>query len=201
VIEDEQRVAADGPGKDLADACDFVGDDLPQRLGQVVDRMDGDLRYFEEHAMLGELRQRRRGASEPDVQQLDERVALGGGQFHGDVPSSTRWTISTTTLGSAGLVMNPAAPADCASSRDEVTTRVRFIERMFILAQCRAATAPACTVPHPSLSPEGQTGAKDELAASRRSSGVAATMRTRIGGRLLPLRGRSDRRDHNAVAP
>ena len=45
-----------------------------------------DLRHLEQHAVAGQLRQRRGRAAEPDVQQLDERVLLGLRQFHGDAP-------------------------------------------------------------------------------------------------------------------
>ena len=72
--------------------------------------------------MAGQLRKRGSRAAEPNVQQLDERVLLGLGQFHGDVPFMTCSIIATTWPGAAGLLMNPDAPAACTNSREEVWT-------------------------------------------------------------------------------
>ena len=50
----------------------------PSDSVQVRDRVDRDLRHVEQHALLRQLRERRAGAAETDVQQLNQRVVLNG---------------------------------------------------------------------------------------------------------------------------
>jgi hypothetical protein len=68
--------------ENLVDAGDALIYQLAERLVQVRDRMDCDLGHVEQHPLLRELRERRPGAAEPDVQQLDQRVVLNGVEFH-----------------------------------------------------------------------------------------------------------------------
>ena len=75
-IEDQQRVAGDRAGEDLVHAGDVALDDPLERVADLVDRVQRDLRHVEQHAVAGQLRERRGSAAEPDVQQLDERVLL-----------------------------------------------------------------------------------------------------------------------------
>src|SRR5262245_38377990 len=120
VVEDQERVAGDRAGEDLVDARDLILHDPAQGDAELLDGVDRHLRHFEEDPVAGQLRERRRGASEADVQQLDERVMLGWRQFHGALPAMTFSMTSITYAGCAGLLMKPEAPAAFTISRDEV---------------------------------------------------------------------------------
>ena len=48
----------------------------------LLNRAHGDLRDLQLHAVPRQLRERSGGAAEPDVDELDERVLLDGGEIH-----------------------------------------------------------------------------------------------------------------------
>src|SRR6185295_2821850 len=85
------------------------------------DRVDRDVRHLEQHAVAGQLGQRRGGAAEPDVQQLDQRVVLDRRQLHGVLTVITRCRTAPTCADWAGLLMKPDAPAALTTSREEVS--------------------------------------------------------------------------------
>ncbi len=112
---------ATGPLKTWCTLATRSSTSLPSDWVKWRDRVDRDLRHVEQHALLRQLRQRRAGAAEADVQQLDERVVLNGVEFHSHSPSVERTSVSTS-LASTGLTRNPAAPPCATSSCDEVCT-------------------------------------------------------------------------------
>src|SRR4051812_28066868 len=122
LVKDQHRVAADGAGEDLMDAGNVARNHAAERVGDVFNRLQRDLRHLEQHAMAGQLGQRGGRAAEPDVQQLDERILLKGGQLDHARISSVFATAFKSAERSTGLLRNSAAPAAWASSRDESCT-------------------------------------------------------------------------------
>ena len=55
MIQDEQRIAGDGAGKDLMDARDLVGHDRTEGVLQLGQRVNRDGRDLEKHAVTREL--------------------------------------------------------------------------------------------------------------------------------------------------
>ena len=111
LIEHQQRVAGHRARKNLVNAGDIAGDELLERLCHLVDRMNGDFRHFEQHAVPRQLRQGRRRPAEADIEQLDERVLLNGSQFHYCDPSSTLRITASRCSRSTGLLTKALAPA------------------------------------------------------------------------------------------
>src|SRR6185437_8653146 len=122
VVEDQERVAGDRTGENLMNRRDLVRHDHLQRFAQIRDRMHGDLRHLEQHAMSGQLGQGCRSPTETDVEQLDERVLLDLRQLHPTPFFVVLSTISRICAGSIGLQRKPAAPAASTISREEVWT-------------------------------------------------------------------------------
>src|SRR3954468_7915524 len=119
LVEDEQRVAAHRAGEDLMHAGDRAGNGSLERIADVVDRVQRDLRHVEQDTVAGELRQRRGGPAEADVEQLDEGVLLGGCELHYVFAPSTSAITFKIAARSTGLVTKPLAPPLSAISRDE----------------------------------------------------------------------------------
>src|SRR6185503_3077423 len=115
-IEDQQRIAVDRSGEDLMDRRHFVVEQRAQPIGDFVDRAHRDLRHLELDTMSGQLRQRRRGTPEADVEQLDKRVLLDGGEIHYRAPASAVSRALKISVLSNGLLIKAAAPASPARS-------------------------------------------------------------------------------------
>jgi hypothetical protein len=60
----------------------FVLKEWTQMGCHLLNRAHSDLRDLQLHAVPRQLRERSGGAAEPDVDELDERVLLDGGEIH-----------------------------------------------------------------------------------------------------------------------
>src|SRR4051812_11103940 len=119
LVENQHRIAGDRTAENLMDAGDIARHHAAERFADLFDRLQRDLRHLEQHAMAGQLRQRRGGAAEPDVQQLDQRILLKRRQLDHARNSSVFATALNNAERSTGLLRNSAAPAAWARSRDE----------------------------------------------------------------------------------
>src|SRR5580765_7506786 len=103
------------------DARDLALNHRTQVDAQLVDRAHRDLRHFELDAVPREFRERRRCASERDVQQLDQRVGLADRQLlHATPRANASSTAVRMSFLSNGLLTNDRPPASCTSSCEEV---------------------------------------------------------------------------------
>ena len=100
-------------------AGDVPLDDSFERVADVLDRVERNLRHVEQHTVAGQLRKRRGSAAEADVQQLDERVLLDGSEFHYAGASRTPDTAFSRLARSIGLFRKLRAPPAAAISREE----------------------------------------------------------------------------------
>src|SRR5436190_402287 len=84
--------------------------------------VNADIRHFQINSAICQIRKRRCGPRERDVNQFRCRVALRFRQLHGGAPCNAPATAEISKLEDTGFITNPAAPPAVAMSRVELCT-------------------------------------------------------------------------------
>ena len=99
-----------------------VFDDLLEKPVQLMNRVNRDLRHFQQHAVARQSRQGRAGPPEAYIEQLDECVVLHVVELHQWASLNVDVTLATISSGSNGFTTKPDAPASATRSCDDVWT-------------------------------------------------------------------------------